>query len=262
MNQAEAKRKRVREIVRSLYDVQDTRIRMGNRLKFKKDGSDQKDNGTDSDMDFNTIPVLVDTYSDYVEMESAIAKSLKAELKGIPVYDTFLKNVKGCGPLMAAVIIAEYDIHQATTVSKLWQFTGLNPGMVQGRKMVDGKPTKVADLVRGDRLTAGYLAPFNKKLRTKMVGVLGSCFLKSKSEYAKYYYDYKSRKAQSEMAIDGRDKDWNETSDKHRHSAAVRYMLKMFLRDLYVAWRTCEGLEVRKPYEEEYLGRKHGGQVA
>jgi hypothetical protein len=34
-------------------------------------------------------------------------------------------------------------------------------------------------------------------------------------------------------------------------------MIKMFVKDLYVAWRTIEGLEVRKPYQEEYLGKVH-----
>ncbi len=46
-------------------------------------------------------------------------------------------------------------------------------------------------------------------------------------------------------------------SDAHRHAAAVRYMCKMFLQELYVQWRTIEKLSVRKPYAEEYLGRTH-----
>lgn len=50
---------------------------------------------------------------------------------------------------------------------------------------------------------------------------------------------------------------WKETTPGHRHKAATRKMIKMFLKDLYVAWRTVEHLPVRKPYEEEYLGRKH-----
>jgi hypothetical protein len=36
-------------------------------------------------------------------------------------------------------------------------------------------------------------------------------------------------------------------------------MLKMFLKDLYVAWRKIEGLEVREPYAAEYLGKRHAG---
>jgi hypothetical protein len=29
------------------------------------------------------------------------------------------------------------------------------------------------------------------------------------------------------------------------------------LKDLYVQWRTIEGLEVREPYSAEYLGKRH-----
>lgn len=44
-------------------------------------------------------------------------------------------------------------------------------------------------------------------------------------------------------------------SDKHVHMAAMRYMVKMFLYELYRRWRTYEGLEVRVPYSEEYHER-------
>ncbi|MPN12130.1 hypothetical protein SDC9_159442 [bioreactor metagenome] len=112
-------------------------------------------------------------------------------------------------------------------------------------------------MIRGDKLTPGFIAPFNTRLRTKMLGVLGSSFLKAKSPYAKFYYDYKNRLKNEDRVIEGRDKKWSETSDLHRHNAAMRFMVKAFIKDLYVAWRTAEGLTVRCPYEEEYLGKKH-----
>lgn len=46
-------------------------------------------------------------------------------------------------------------------------------------------------------------------------------------------------------------------SQAHRHAAAVRYMVKMFLADLWNHWRAMEKLEIRPPYAEEYLGRTH-----
>ena len=38
---------------------------------------------------------------------------------------------------------------------------------------------------------------------------------------------------------------------------AVRYMVKRFLVDLYVAWRKLEGLPVASEYSEGKLGIKH-----
>ncbi len=257
MSEYEVKRQRIKGIVRTIYDYQDIRIKMGNRLRFKADGSDQKDNGTAMIINNEDIPSLVDAFQDSKDTEEALVKSLKRELKGIKVYDDFLKNVKGVGPMMAAVIIAEYDIHKAHTISAMNQFTGLNPGMVYGRKK-SGENIVVTDtLIKGDKLTAGFLSPYNVRLRTKMIGVLAPSFIKSKSPYSKFYYDYKERLKNKETMIEGRDKAWNETSDLHRHNAAMRYMIKCFIRDLYYVWRESEGLPTRCPYEEEYLGRKH-----
>lgn len=49
---------------------------------------------------------------------------------------------------------------------------------------------------------------------------------------------------------------WGASQD-HRHKDAVRVMIKQFLLDLWVYWRTAEGLEVRPSYAEEKLGIKH-----
>jgi hypothetical protein len=257
MSEYEVKRQRIKGIVRTIYDYQDIRVKMGNRLRFKADGSDQKDNGTEMAINSEDIPSLVDAFQDSKDIEANLVKSLAKELKGIKVYDEFLKNVKGVGPMMAAVIISEFDIHKAETISAMNQFAGLNPGMVRGKKRVDGELVTTDTMVRGDKLTAGFVAPFNTKLRAKMIGVLGSSFLKTKSPYAEFYYNYKNRLKNEDRQIGESEKKWNETTDKHRHNAAVRYMVKMFIRDLYVAWRESEGLTVRCPYEEEYLGVKH-----
>jgi hypothetical protein len=54
----------------------------------------------------------------------------------------------------------------------------------------------------------------------------------------------------------------NGCTKAHMHNKAMRYMVKRFLADLYVQWRTIRGLTVRPPYAEEYLGRVHSGQPA
>lgn len=44
----------------------------------------------------------------------------------------------------------------------------------------------------------------------------------------------------------------------HLHNMAMRYMVKIFLIDFYVAWRKEEGLTVYPPYHEAKLGLTHG----
>lgn len=48
------------------------------------------------------------------------------------------------------------------------------------------------------------------------------------------------------------------TGAAHRNMAAKRYMIKMFLLELWKAWRTLEGLPVGETYAKRYLGMEHG----
>ena len=98
------------------------------------------------------------------------------------------------------------------------------------------------------------------------MGVLADGFIKAQAPYAlDYYYPYKERLEQSEKKVKHRSGGkvelmaWKDVSKGHRDMAAKRYMIKMFLKDLYAVWRGLEGLDVREPYQEQYLGHKHTG---
>lgn len=259
-----ASRERLRAMVRTMYDYQDMRLRTAGRLRLKADDTPQDEENMAeavfSEKDYTVIEaVKTDTQSIEKMLSKAIEKMVKAE----PMWDAFFDGVKGCGPLMTAAIMSEFDIEKATTVSKMWQYAGLNPGMVRGKKRVQGKGAEFTIvesdvMVRGDRRSPGFVAPFNGWLRTKLVGVLADCMIKAQSSYAlDYYYPYKERLEREENIVAGGEKKWSEESKGHRNNAAKRYMIKMFIKDLYVAWRTLEGLPVREPYQVEYLGHKH-----
>jgi hypothetical protein len=256
-------------MVRARQAFQQMRKSMDNRLGLKADGSDQ--NVTERSFRAEDLVSIQEISQASRDQEAQIEKKLKKMLKRFPVYRHFLEQVKGVGPIAAATIISEFDIQKATTVSKLWQYAGMNPGMVRGKKRVDNKDgtfeLRLTDkLIRGDKLTSGFVAPFNKQLRVALCGILADGFIKAQAPYAlNYYYPYKERLAQSEKetqeitkkGADPKQLQWKEAKPGHRDRAAKRYMIKMFLKDLYVAWRTIEGLPVRPSYQEEYLGHKH-----
>jgi len=262
----------IRELVRTREDFQKMRINMGNRLGLKADGKPQ-------DLYRNSLEVfdylfLKQRYKDANNQEKFIQKELKKVLKNFPIYTEWLQNVKGVGDITAAWIIGWIDIEEATTVSKIWQYSGFNPGMVRGKKRIKGigkEQDKIGiteDFIRGDKLTSGYVSPFNKDLRKIFIGILASGFIKSKAPYSKFYYDYKTRKENDTNEVwhckkGGKPKltKWCDVSKGHRDSAAKRYMVKMFLKDLYAEWRKIEGLPVREPYAVEYLGKKHEENV-
>lgn len=254
----------VRMLVRAREDFQGMRKKMDNRIGRKADGTDQD---LIEERIFKTDDVEMFTIisDECRKQEKEIEKMLKKTLKRFPIYNDYLLQVKGVGEIAAGWIIGEFDIHKADTVSKLWQFCGLNSGMVKGKKRVEDKDGNVTfvesgEMVRGDKLTPGHVSPFNKNLRTALVGVMADGFIKCQNMYAMdFYYPYKARLEQEENKVlhVGKEVSWNEVSKGHRDRAAKRYMIKMFLKDLYVAWREIEGLTVRVPYQEEYLGHKH-----
>ena len=147
----------------------------------------------------------------------------------------------------------------------------LEPVTCTRKKRVENKDgtfslVYTGEMVRGDKLTPGHVAPFNKRLRTALVGVMADGFIKAQNEYCmQYYYPYKARLECEENTVAEISKSgakpvdiaWKDAKKAHRDRAAKRYMIKMFLKDLYVAWRKIEGLPVRVPYAEEYLGKKH-----
>jgi len=283
----EEARKELRTLVRTMYDYQDMRLRTMGRLRLKADDAVMDETHMDepeiSETDYGVIEY---TKINTQKIEKELSKEIKRIVEATDIWKEFLLHVRGCGHLMSAACLAEFDINVATTVSKMWQFAGLNPGMVRGKKIV--KITKKTDksqlvkeyenkkgekcgiivsdeMIRGDKKVAGFVAPYNSWIRTKLCGVLASGMIKAQhgekgKNYAlDFYYPYKARLEQEENEVMhiGKMTPWKDVSKGHRDSAAKRYMIKMFVKDLYVAWRTVEGLPVREPYQVEYLGHNH-----
>jgi hypothetical protein len=228
-------RNSIKILTRVYYDYQRERISLDGRLGIKKDGDIKK---RVPERDPEILVEIKSRRDDVLAQEGVVEKSLAKEVHKHPLWDSFLIHVKGCGEGIAAVIISEFDINKAPTVSNLWSFAGLAPGK--------------------DRKTKGQKCPYNQFLRAKLCGVLGSSFLKCNSPYRQFYDNMKNRLESADWGTLSK----NPTDPKrpragHQHKAANRYMVKMFLRDLYVAWRTLEGLPVREPYQQEYLGKNH-----
>lgn len=253
----------VRMLVRTREDFQSMRKKMDNRIGRTADGEQQ--NVEQRTFRLEDLEMFKKIADDAKEKEVECEKNLKRVLKRFPIWTEYLEGIKGVGTIAAGWIIGEFDIEKATTVSKMWQFAGLNPGLVKGKKRVDHEDGKVefvetGEMIRGDKLTPGHVSPFNQNLRTALVGVLADGFIKQQNYYCmEFYYPYKARLEQEENTVlhIGKEKQWKDVNKGHRDRAAKRYMIKMFLKDLYVAWRTIEGLPVRPSYQEEYLGHKH-----
>lgn len=276
-------------LVRSREDFQHMRKAIDGRLGRKANGEK---------MNIDERPWLAEDIQNFTaiadaarKQEEDVEKMLKKVLKRFPIYTEWLEGVKGVGMISAGWIVGSFDIHLAKNVSKMWQYAGMNPGMIRGKKRIkvsdyndssgqivtkitnEGRPDEYIvltdELIRGDKLTKGFVSPYNKDLKTALLGVMASGFIKAQNEYAiEHYYRLhtpKSRREElgtgrydvSEKTITGTDTMWKDASEGHKDRAAKRVMVKEFLKDLYVAWRQIEGLPVREPYAKEYLGKSH-----
>lgn len=250
-------RRELRTLIRSYYSIQSLRLSSSNQLELKKDGSSQS-GSKGKTRNLSASETLNEVLNNTKSSEQKLAKAIKEYVERTDEWNLFLKNVKGCGPIIAAILITEIDIRKSNTVSAIWQYAGMNPAKnVKGRKYVDGKIVVTDELIKGDKLTKGYLAPYNKFLKTAILGKLGESFLKTNSPYKKYYDDYKERLAHSDAIATSTGKPWKECTKAHRSAAANRHMCQQFLIDYYRAVRQIYGLEIRVPYSEEYLGKMH-----
>ena len=217
-------------------------------------------------------PTLISSYAEltlsaqYFQLlrdEQEQFKRLGDLVSEVPIWIHFLQGVRGVGPAMAGVILSEIDIHKAEYPSSLWAYAGLDVVQVTdeatGEIKGEGRSRRAAHLIDleyidkdGNTATRKSIT-YNPWLKTKLMGVLGTLFVKQpadKSPYRKAYDDYKFR-------LENHPK-WADRSKGHRHQAAIRYAIKRFLVDLYRAWRELEGLPVAPEYSEAKLGMVHG----
>lgn len=276
-------------MVRGAYDLQKLRIQMGNRIvaNFKarlgqEAGMPETELNAESKMILNTFRAsfkkltdgaksfprqgvfkgdeVISSYtelcllSQYFSMEDDEKTHflrLEKTLREFPVYQTFLADVKGVGPAMAGILISEIDINKATYPSSLWKYAGLDvcpDGLGRSRR----KEHQVdEEYVVDNELKVKRGLSFNPFLKTKLIGVLASSFLRAgDNPYSRIYNGYKNRIANMPAHA--------EKSKGHIHNMSLRYMIKQFLVDLHREWRLAEGLPVSTPYSEGKLGIVHG----
>lgn len=279
----------LRSMVRGTYDLQKLRIEMGNRIvaAYKArlgiaPGQPEEDEKKAKEIldalraEFKKItdgvkrelpPMskftpgqLISSYTElclvaeYVELETNEEKHfrrLKPILEEFEVYRTFLRGVRGCGPAMAGVLLSEFNIHKAKYPSSLWQYAGLGVER-DGRGTSKRKEHlhKISYVNKKGEQAERVGIKHHNWLKTKLCGVLGTSFLRTNSPYRKLYDDYRHRLESAPR--------WEGRTTLNKHQAAIRYMVKGFLVDFYVAWRSVEGLIVHPSYQEAKLGHVHG----
>jgi hypothetical protein len=208
---------------------------------------------------------LVNQYVRIEENEVDNFKNLTSTLEKIPIYTHYLADVKGIGPAMAAVLISGFDVYKARYASSFWRYAGLDLGPDGlGRSRRQGHLVERAYIDRSGREAMRMGVTYNPWLKTKLMGVLASSFLRSASPWRQVYDNYKHRiesdPGRKKVTIAEYKRLHREKADTSQlwppgrvHKAALRYMIKLFLADFWGKWRALEGLPVAESYAEGKL---------
>jgi hypothetical protein len=216
-------------LLRALVDcrdrqIQKARVAFGNRLAaLLRYGEPSHDQGSKQQ-----VEIVRKYYEMFLGLERQLDKDIAAAVRDDPVYP-YLQAVKGVGPLMAAKLLAFIDFSRAPTVSALWRFCGY--------AAIDGK---------AERPRPGERLHYCRRLKTTCF-LLGTQLLRARSPYARIYY-----KAREQYALER--PQWTKG---HRHLAAMRKMVKVFLAHLWFVGRTLYGLPTEPPYIIGRDGHSH-----
>lgn len=223
--------------------------------------------------------VLVHNYFQLESTEKAQFRRFEDVLQGFKVYRDYLANQTGVGPAMAGILISEINIRNTPKISNLWSLAGLDVAPDgRGRSWRPEHRIQRQYRAKDGTMKERDSVTYSPLLKTKLVGVLGTSFLRTHSPWADIYYNYRHRLesdpnrpklnplknakdaafVRAEQAA-GRNPYAGRWTPGRIHRASIRYMVKMFLADYWLHWRQFEGLPVTLPYHEAVLGHRHTG---
>jgi hypothetical protein len=259
-------------------EAQRSRVAHGERLRaiFQgRSGSALGGGAEDPDTLLKAIPrgertgaprVLEQAYSRAFQDEAEAAAALRESIEHHPAWP-WLSNVKGVAHLLAARLLSRLDVARANTPSSFWAYCGLAtiPGVAYrcSRCGLDvaypiGYQSRATHCTRTGRQCSGELAVVGSEAETRVAPrrtllggratydaharatcyLIGTSILRCGGEYRSFYDAERAR-----LAADR--KGW---TPKRCHLSALRKMEKMFLRDLWIAWRRAVDLPIVPAY--------------
>lgn len=219
-----------------------------------------------NETDFTMARTYIQLKNEEVILDKQIAKMIH----DYPLWHNFLAGVRGCGPVMAACILSRIDISKSPTVLSLWKFCGLDVAP-DGR----GRGKHIEHLVDRIYLDKDGVEKTKKSitydpwLKSKLMGVQAGLFMIQNPEYKRIYDDIRFRlesdvERASAMRIkmknkspvlkkDGSPEMVPEFPLARINAMSQRYMIKMYLMDMWIHWRAMSGFPLKTPYSMEKL---------
>jgi hypothetical protein len=217
---------------------------------------------------------LVESYLALEKQEAKQFRDLEGTLMEIPIYRNYLKDVVGVGPAMGGVLISYLDPRKARHASSFHKYAGLDVDKGSGRSRREEHLVERTYRAKNGEMKTRMGVTYNPFLKTKLMGVLGPGFLRSKCPIRRKVYDDRKHRVTTDptrvkvtvavwkklhkqlKAGVGTEEDLRRHWTPGRiHTDATRVMVKQFLTDLWVKWREQEGLSVTAPYRVAKMGQ-------
>lgn len=229
-------------------------------------------------------------------LEDELSSEMAKLCKKVPVYDQFLHHVVGIGPTYTTKLLAFIgDIAQFPKISMLWKYSGMAPVQYcenckkryfetsqEKQTWIDRHYERTAKIIqeksknkagidkklenwkedleksvcscndpqpvtRAETPTRGICTIDYSPRMKKLLFIISQQFVRQGRYYRERYDEFKAMELAKNEGI---------LSAGHIDARARRKVSKLFLSQLWVEWRTSEGLPVTRPYVEEYLGHK------
>jgi len=209
--------------------------------------------------------VLAHSFFSMKRNEDNMFNSIGKLLDEWPIYTDFLKHVRGMGFAMSGVILSELDITKARYPSSFEKYAGIDVVLDvdgKGRTKREEHLVKRAYIDKKGEPKERNSITYNPFLKTKLMGVTTTNFLRGASQYKEVYDNYKNRyqnRPDIKFYLDGGVNDEGKAifTKLRVHRMSLRSMMAIFLNDLYIEWCHVEGLPIPVPYEEAKLGMFH-----
>lgn len=241
--------KRLRSLVKTYYDMQETRQAMNSRLRH-----------FDSDQEKNELHHVA---SESQKLEDRLEDEMENELQNYEFYTDYLSRLRGLGTKMGGCIMSELALPRR--FERIEDRDGrprVHENVIEETDdgwMVESPPSfQVAGKVSQLWSYCGYGDPDNKRKKgeslshntfiKEKIHILSENFRRNGSKYYEYYSDAKEYYTEN--------RDW---SNAHCDMAALRIIKKLFLSHAWEVWRTWNNYDCPEPYVFDKMG--HTGYI-
>jgi len=269
-----------RDLVRSYYSVQTTRLKLDNQIRATRtmvcpacEAPLVNRKGLVVSIRVFTCPECGAEGEDAIDATSALyvreaiaaaeerSKKLLDKWTSQQPLSVWSRQVIGIGPILAAGLLAEIDIHRAAHVSGVWRFAGLDPTAVweKGQKRPYNAFLKILCWRVGDSFV---------KVSGNPNSVYGAIYRAEKTRLTTFdanggFAEAAKERLESKIRIPSPGTEARKALESGHFPKAQldlrarRKAVKMFLSHYWVAGRTIEGLSISTPYVIEKLGHTH-----